>query len=57
MHWHIIYLCFIKSYTMTASIIYEGNLRSRCTHIESGTEILTDAPKDNHGNGAGFLPY
>jgi len=41
---------------MTASIIYEGKLRSRCTHVQSGTEILTDAPRDNHGNGEAFSP-
>lgn len=41
---------------MTASIIYEGNLRTRCIHLESGTEILTDAPKDNQGNGEAFSP-
>ena len=41
---------------MTASIIYEGKLRSRCTHMQSGTEILTDAPRDNHGNGEAFSP-
>ena len=41
---------------MTAEIIYESNLRSRCTHLQSGTVILTDAPKDNHGNGEAFSP-
>ena len=41
---------------MTASIVYEGNLRTRCTHLQSGTEILTDAPRDNQGNGAAFSP-
>ncbi len=41
---------------MTANIVYEGNLRCTCTHIESGTEILTDAPRDNQGNGAAFSP-
>jgi putative redox protein len=41
---------------MTASIIYEGKLRTRCIHTQSGTEILTDAPRDNHGNGEAFSP-
>jgi putative redox protein len=41
---------------MTAEIIYEGGLRTRCSHIQSGTEILTDAPTDNHGRGEAFSP-
>ncbi|MBS1622578.1 MAG: OsmC family protein [Bacteroidetes bacterium] len=41
---------------MTAEIIYEGHLRTRCRHIQSGTEILTDAPTDNHGKGEAFSP-
>lgn len=41
---------------MTATIVYEGNLRTRCKHLDSGTEIITDAPKDNHGNGEAFSP-
>jgi uncharacterized OsmC-like protein len=45
-----------KKYTMTASITYNGGLRCTCTHLESGTEILTDAPRDNHGNGEAFSP-
>jgi putative redox protein len=41
---------------MTAQIIYEGDLRTYCTHLQSGTEILTDAPTDNHGKGEAFSP-
>lgn len=41
---------------MTATIVYEGNLRTRCKHLDSGAEIITDAPKDNHGNGEAFSP-
>ncbi len=41
---------------MTASITYNGGLRCTCTHLGSGTEILTDAPRDNHGNGEAFSP-
>lgn len=41
---------------MTAEITYEGQLRTRCRHIQSGTEILTDAPTDNHGKGEAFSP-
>jgi putative redox protein len=37
-------------------IAYEGKLRCRATHVESGTELLTDAPKDNMGKGESFSP-
>ncbi|MFK7787522.1 MAG: OsmC family protein [Crocinitomicaceae bacterium] len=40
----------------TARIEYLGGLRTKCTHIKSGTEILTDAPVDNHGKGEAFSP-
>ena len=40
----------------TAEIIYQGELRTTCTHKRSGTEILTDAPVDNHGKGEAFSP-
>jgi uncharacterized OsmC-like protein len=41
---------------MTSTITYTGELRTVATHLESGTEILTDAPKDNHGKGEAFSP-
>jgi hypothetical protein len=41
---------------MTASIIYKGDLRCECTHIQSGTVIETDAPTDNRGKGERFSP-
>jgi uncharacterized OsmC-like protein len=40
----------------TSTLIYTGNLRTEATHLESGTVILSDAPKDNQGNGAAFSP-
>ena len=41
---------------MTSKIIYNGNLRTTATHLQSGTVIETDAPKDNHGLGERFSP-
>jgi len=41
---------------MTASIIYKGELRCECTHVQSGTVIETDAPTDNRGKGQRFSP-
>jgi len=40
----------------TATLKYLGELRTQCIHIQSGTEIITDAPKDNHGKGEAFSP-
>ena len=37
-------------------IRYLGNLRTAATHLDSGSVINTDAPKDNHGLGAAFSP-
>jgi len=41
---------------MTASIIYQGDLRCSATHLQSGTVIQTDAPIDNRGKGEKFSP-
>lgn len=41
---------------MTASIVYKGDLRCECTHLQSGTVIETDAPTDNRGKGERFSP-
>ena len=41
---------------MTAKVIYEGQLRTRMTHLYSGTEVITDAPLDNHGLAQAFSP-
>lgn len=36
--------------------VYEGNLRTRMTHKRSKSEVITDAPIDNQGNGEAFSP-
>ena len=46
----------MQKYTMTASIIYQGELRCQATHLQSGTIIETDAPTDNQGKGEKFSP-
>jgi len=40
----------------TLEIKYQGDLRTTATHLDSGSKISTDAPKDNHGLGATFSP-
>mgnify|MGYP001349423152 CR=1 FL=1 len=35
---------------------YQGDLRTQVTHLDSGSLISTDAPKDNHGFGENFSP-
>jgi putative redox protein len=37
-------------------IVYEGKLRCSAKHVDSGATLLTDAPKDNMGNGESFSP-
>ncbi len=41
---------------MTSKITYTQNLRTEATHLDSGSTIITDAPKDNQGNGEAFSP-
>lgn len=41
---------------MTSKIIYKGDLRTEMTHLQSGTNVITDAPTDNHGKGEAFSP-
>lgn len=40
----------------TATVEYLGNLRTKCVHVQSGAEIITDAPVDNNGRGEAFSP-
>lgn len=41
---------------MTSTVIYAGELRTVAQHLQSGTEIGTDAPVDNQGKGELFSP-
>ncbi len=41
---------------MTSTVVYNGDLRTTCTHLASGTQIVTDAPVDNQGRGEAFSP-
>jgi len=41
---------------MTAEIIYQGDLRTTATHLQSGSVVETDAPTDNQGKGERFSP-
>jgi len=37
-------------------IAYQGKLRCSARHVDSGVTLITDAPKDNMGQGASFSP-
>ena len=41
---------------MTSKVTYLGALRTSSNHLQSGTEILSDAPLDNNGKGEAFSP-
>jgi uncharacterized OsmC-like protein len=40
----------------TIQTIYQGNLRTKATHVASGNTLITDAPVDNNGKGETFSP-
>ena len=39
-----------------SEIQYEGGLRTTSIHLQSGKQIITDAPTDNNGRGEAFSP-
>ena len=41
---------------MTSIVTYLGDLRTSSIHLQSGIEILSDAPVDNNGKGEAFSP-
>jgi len=40
----------------TSKVTYLGELRTSSIHLQSGSEIISDAPVDNNGKGAAFSP-
>jgi putative redox protein len=41
---------------VTIQMEYQGDLHCKAIHGPSGTELTTDAPKDNQGRGESFSP-
>src|ERR1700759_4179321 len=41
---------------ITSTVKYLGDLRTEAVHLQSGTKVVSDAPKDNHGKGEAFSP-
>ena len=37
-------------------VSYLGNYRTQAIHLDSKNKLITDAPKDNQGNGEAFSP-
>lgn len=40
----------------TSKVTYLGELRTSSVHLQSGSEIISDAPLDNNGKGEAFSP-
>lgn len=40
----------------TSKVTYIGELRTSSIHLQSGSEIISDAPVDNNGKGEAFSP-
>jgi uncharacterized OsmC-like protein len=41
---------------VTSKVTYLGDLRTSSIHLQSGSEIISDAPLDNNGKGEAFSP-
>ncbi len=41
---------------MTSEVTYTTELRTMAVHLQSGNQIITDAPVDNQGKGQAFSP-
>ncbi|MEZ0181637.1 MULTISPECIES: OsmC family protein [Flavobacterium] len=41
---------------MTSKVTYLGELRTKSIHVQSGSEVISDAPVDNFGKGEAFSP-
>jgi len=40
----------------TSKVTYLGDLRTSSIHLQSGSQIISDAPIDNNGKGEAFSP-
>lgn len=40
----------------TSKVTYLGDLRTSSVHLQSGSELISDAPLDNNGKGEAFSP-
>ncbi|MFA7614327.1 MAG: OsmC family protein [Candidatus Caldatribacteriota bacterium] len=47
---------YIEVFMSLMKVEYQGNYRTGAVHLDSGNTIITDAPKDNNGNGEAFSP-